>query len=145
MVSVRSRGRASVTWRAAVMSLGPGGTLTFRWAFPMVSVRARGRASETWRAAVMASRHTLFMNTNSNFPAVRSTRTACLAHRLVSGVTLKEAVAVKGVGPEMTRLARRKVVRRRRSRSSSGDKRREQDGKSLEMHVDLLMVSHSRR
>ena len=132
-----------------MVSLGPGRTLTSRWTFPMMSVRpgeaavtsrrARGRASETWGAAVMASRHSLFMNTNPNFPAVRSTRTTCLAHRLVSGVTLEEAVAVKGVGPEMARLARRELVRRSRSRSSGGDKRREQDRQSLEMHVGLLM------
>ena len=104
----------------------------------VASRRARVRASETWGAAVMASRHILFMNTNPNFPAVRSTRTTCLAHRLVSGVTLEEAVAVKRVGPEMARFARRQLVRRRRCRSRGGDERREQDGQSLETHVDLM-------
>ena len=103
----------------------------------VASRRARVRASETWGAAVMASRHILFMNTNPNFPAVRSTGTACLAHRLVSGVTLEEAVAVKRVGPEMARFARRQLVRRR-CRSRGGDERREQDGQSLETHVDLM-------
>lgn len=52
------------------------------------------------------------VNTNAHFPAVSSARTACLANRVASRGTLEEAVAVKGVRPVVTGLARREVLGR---------------------------------
>lgn len=92
------------------------------------------------RSSVTAARHLIFMVTNTSLPDVRGTGAACLPYRLVSSITLEEAVAVTMIRPVVAGFAGGKfmgVSGRRRSRRHGCEDRGEDDGHSWEMHFDL--------
>lgn len=94
----------------------------------------------SWETSVTAAPYLSFMVANTSLPDIRGTGATSLPHRLVSGITLEEAVAVTVIGPVVSRFAGREFVGesgRRRSRRHSREDGGEDDGYSWEMHFDL--------